>query len=160
LALFLVSLSCLHAQDSIPPYKRFPTLPPIQILLSDSTTMFTKAEIPEKKQVLFILFDPDCSHCQHETEEIIAHRDEMKNIEIVMVTMQTLTKMKDFISNYKLNELSNVVVGKDIYFFMPSFYMIHNLPFLALYNRKGELINAYEGSIPIPKIIEVFKQNQ
>lgn len=140
------------------PYKRFPQIPQIQILLSDSTTKFTKAQLPPKKPVLFMLFSPECSHCQHETEELIAHKDELKDIQIVMVTLHPLWMMNEFIDHYKLKELPNVVVGRDIYYFFPSFYNIRNLPFLAMYDKKGNLITTFEGSMPIARVVETFKE--
>src|SRR5919205_3267867 len=92
------------------PYKRFPTLPPVKLLLSDSTSMFTKADFQKKKPVLLMLFSPDCSHCQHETEELVKYKDDLKDVQIVMATLQPLSDMKDFIERYKLKELPNVVV--------------------------------------------------
>ena len=150
---------CSFAQaddTSIPPYKRFPTLPPIQLLLSDSTTMFTKEDFAKKKPVLLILFSPECSHCQHETEELVKYKDDLKDIQIVMATLHPLTDMKAFIEHYKLKDLPNVIVGKDIYYLMPSFYNIHNLPYMAMYNKKGELIGGYEGSLSISKVLDIF----
>jgi thioredoxin-related protein len=140
-----------------PPYKRFPTLPPFHILLSDSTTIYTKAELPKKKAVMFMIFGPDCSHCQHETEQMIAHKEELKDVQIVMVTMHPMVAMRNFISRYKLAALSNIIVGKDIGYFMSSFYKFHNLPYHAFYNKKGALINAFEGSMEVEKVIEVLK---
>jgi cytochrome oxidase Cu insertion factor (SCO1/SenC/PrrC family) len=144
----------------IPPYQRYPTLPPIQILLSDSSTMFTKAQIQNGKPVLFMIFSPDCSHCQHETEELIAHMDELKDDQIVMITYHPLYMMKDFIANYGLSKYSNIVVGKDIYYITTGFFDIHNIPYLAMYNKKGKLIEGFEGSLPIPKVIEILNKNQ
>lgn len=141
------------------PYQRFPVLPPIQILLSDSLTMYTKAQIPNGKPVLFMIFSPDCSHCQHETEEMIAHMDELKDVQIVMITYHPLSAMKDFISNYGLAKYSNIVVGKDIYYITTGFFDIHNIPYMAMYNKKGKLIEGFEGSLPIPKVIETLKEH-
>ncbi len=156
-----VSLVSFSQTDSTqPPYKRFPTVPPIKILLSDSSTMYTKADIPKNKAVLLMLFSPDCSHCQHETEELIKHKAELKDVQIVMATLQPLSDMKAFVEHYKLTDLPNVVVGKDIYFFMPSFFNIHNLPFLAMYDKKGQLIGAFEGTIAIPAVAKVFEKSK
>ena len=105
-----------------------------------------------------MLFSPECSHCQHETEELIAHKDELKDIQIVMVTLHPLWMMNEFIDHYKLKELPNVVVGRDIYYFFPSFYNIRNLPFLAMYDKKGNLITTFEGSMPIARVVETFKE--
>lgn len=146
--------------SKLAPYQRYPSLPPIQILLSDSSTMYTKAQLPSNKQTLFIVFNPDCSHCQHETEEMVAHKDELKDVQIVMITMQPLWMMKDFISKYGLADFSNVVVGKDIYYILPGFFDIHNLPYLAMYNKKGNLIGGFEGSLPIEKVVQILNNNQ
>lgn len=154
-------IPCLAQSDStkVPPYQRYPTLPPIQILLSDSSTIYTKAQIPNGKPVLFMIFSPDCSHCQHETEELLAHMDELKDVQIVMITYHPLFMMKDFITNYGLSKYPNIVVGKDIYYITTGFYDIHNIPYLAMYDKKGKLIEGFEGSLPIPKVIEILNGN-
>jgi thiol-disulfide isomerase/thioredoxin len=161
LGFIFFSFSVFAQSDStkIPPYQRYPTLPPIQILLSDSSTMYAKAQIPNGRPVLFMIFSPDCSHCQHETEELIAHMDELKDVQIVMITYHPLWMMKDFIVNYGLSKYSNIVVGKDIYYITTGFFDIHNIPYLAMYNKKGQLIEGFEGSLPIPKVIEILKEN-
>jgi thioredoxin-related protein len=157
----LASFSAQSQTDSTsPPYQRFPNLPPIKILLSDSSSFFTKADFKPNKAALIMVFSPECSHCQHETEEMIAHKDELKDVQIVMITMHPFEMMKEFISKYKLNEMPNVVVGRDVFYITPGFFTMHNLPFLAMYNKKGELISGFEGSLGINSVIEVFKSNQ
>jgi len=159
LVLICISIPSFAQVDSTtPPYKKFPTLPPIQILLGDSTTKYTKENLPQNKPVLFILFSPDCSHCQHETEELYARKDDLKNIQVVMITLSPLWQMNEFVRRYGLKEVKNIVVGKDIYNILPSFYAIRNLPFHALYNKKGVLISTYEGSIKIENLLKTLKQ--
>src|SRR5690349_14082069 len=60
--LFNVSVTGNSQTDSIPepPYKRFPTVPPFKILLTDSTTYLTKDDLEKKKSVMIMLFSPDC----------------------------------------------------------------------------------------------------
>jgi hypothetical protein len=36
--------------------------------------------------------------------------------------------------------------------------MVSNLPYLALYNKKGELIRTFEGAVPIHEVIEEFNK--
>lgn len=142
------------------PYQRFPTLPPIQLLLSDSTTKFTKNDIPKKKPVLVMLFSPDCNHCQHTAEELLQYKNELKDIQVIMATMFGISEMNAFAKKYQLNGLNNVVIGKDIYYLLPPFYDVKNLPFMAFYNKKGDLISVYEGGMAIEKVIELFKNNK
>ena len=145
------------ADTSQPYYKRFPTVTPFQILLSDSSTIYTRSHLPKNTPVAFLVFSPDCNHCQHEAEEIYSHREALKGIQIVMITMHSFESMKNFISKYKLNELSNVVVGRDIYYLMPAYYNFHNLPFHALYNKEGRLLSVFEGEMNINTLIMVLK---
>lgn len=142
--------------DSLPeaPYKRFPTPPPFKLLLTDSATYFTKDGLAKKKAVMIMLFSPDCEHCQHKTEEIIQHIDAFEKVQIVMSTTFPFDKMVGFYNKYDLKRFDNIIMGKDINYLLPTFYNIRNLPFLAFYNKKKELISVFEGALPIEKIIE------
>lgn len=150
----------LSAQSENPeaPYKRFPSLPPMQLLLGDSVTKFTKHDLPKKKAVLVMLFSPDCSHCQHTAEELPKFTKALKDVQVVMATMHSIAQMNEFVRKYRLDQLPNVVVGKDLYFLLPPFYAVKNFPFLAFYNKKGALISVFEGSMPLEKVANVFKE--
>jgi thioredoxin-related protein len=121
--------------------------------------LFGKAQLPANTPVLYMLFDPECSHCQHETEEIVAHKSDFENIQVVMITMprSPFDEVNDFVTKYRVSELKHVVVGRDITYFMPSFYSIRNFPFLAMYDKNGNLITAFEGGLGIEKVIDYFK---
>ena len=67
LTLFFTSIAFAQNDSIQPPYKRFPSFPPVKLLLPDSTTSFTKADLDKKKPTMLMLFNPQCVHCQHET---------------------------------------------------------------------------------------------
>ena len=146
-----------QAYTTQPPYKRFPVLPPIKILLTDSS-YFTKSDFKKKSNILIMLFNPDCDHCQHETEELIKHIDRFKNVQIIMATIMPFDAMKSFRRKYELSKYKNIVVGRDEHFFLVPFYNVSNLPFLAFYNKKGNLISVFEGSMPIEKVWAEFEK--
>lgn len=150
--------SNLYSQDSLPaaPYKRFPTYPPIRLLKLDSTSYFSKEDVPKKTPVMLMLFNPQCEHCQHETEQILQHIDQFKKISIVMATSMSFDSMKAFAKKYELEKYPNIIVGQDIHYFLPTFFRIRSLPFLAFYNKKKELISVFEGAMPIPQLMAVF----
>jgi len=159
IATLLFSLVSFGQVDSTtPPFKKYPTLPPLQLLLGDSLTKYTKNDIPKKRPVLVMLFSPDCNHCQQTAQEMVKHKEELKDIHIVMATTLPISKMNDFMETYGLKSFDNIVAGRDIYYLLPSFYGIHSLPYMAFYNKKGELIRGFEGSIPLPRIIQTFKE--
>jgi thioredoxin-related protein len=142
--------------DTTPPYKRFPTVPPFKLLQTDSISMFTKTDLKKNKPVLVILFNPDCEHCKHETDEIIKHIDDLKKVQIIMATMAPHAAMKDFYAKYKLGEFKNIKVGRDFQYMLPSFYSVRTLPYLAMYDQKGNLLTTFEGSMKIEELIKVF----
>ena len=140
---------------TLPPYKRFTSFPPVKLIKPDST-VFDKSELPKKNAVMLMLFNPQCSHCQHETEEMIKNIDDFKKIQIVMSTTMDYDSMVAFIEKYELSQYPNIIVGRDIHYFLPSFYKISNLPYLAFYSKNKELISTFEGALPIPQILAVF----
>ena len=152
--------SSMAQSDSVQlaPYKRFPAIPPFKLLLTDSSTHFTKEDLANKKPVMVMLFSPDCEHCKHETEEIIKNIDAFKKVQIILSTTLPFDKMVDYYNHYELKRFDNIIVGKDVSYFFPVFYDIHNLPFLAFYNKKKELISVYSGALPIDKAIEELKK--
>jgi thioredoxin-related protein len=162
---FFALAACGNAQkkDSAntpaPTYLRFPTVPPFKLILpSDNTSLYTKADLPKNKAVMMMIFSPDCEHCQHEIEEIIKNIADFKNIQIVMATMLPIEKVREFVTKYDLKRFSNIVVGKDQAYMLPSYYNIHNLPFLAFYNKKQNLISVFEGNLGVPKILKEFQK--
>src|SRR5262245_18677867 len=103
--------------DTTVPYKRFPTYPPVHLLLPDSVSYFTKADLSRKMPVMLMMFNPGCEHCKHETEELLKNIDKFKDIQIVMVTNMPFDSMTSFRDKYKLAEYKNIVVGQDTHYF-------------------------------------------
>lgn len=159
---FLITSLASFAQidTTTPLYKRFPTLPPLQLVLSDSTTKYTKDNIPSKKPVLIMLFSPDCEHCQHEATDLVANKESFKNIQIIMVSTYPYYRLREFADNYGLSRLKNVVIAADPAYFLLTFYNIRNFPYMALYNKKGGLVETFEGTKPMETILASFKNNQ
>ena len=100
-----------------------------------------------------MLFSPDCDHCKHETEEIIKNIGNFKNTQLLMSTTREFDKMVEFYRHYQLDRFDNIIVGKDVNYMLPVFFSIRNLPFLAFYNKKKELISVFEGAMPIEKVV-------
>jgi thiol-disulfide isomerase/thioredoxin len=157
--LTLIILPGYSQNDStLAPYKRFPSFPPVTLLLPDSVQHHIKDELPKKLPVMLMIFNPTCEHCQHETEEIIKHISQFKGKQIVMATMMPYDSMMAFRERYKLAQFNNIIVAQDPHFFLPPYYMINSLPFLAFYNKKKELISVFEGSMPIEKALAELKK--
>ena len=140
-----------------PPFKRFPTVPTLQLLLGDSTTKYSKDDLPKDKPLLLMIFSPDCEHCQHETEAMVKNKEAFKDVQLLMVTTHPLYRMNEFVEAYHVKEIPNVVVAKDIYYLLLPFFDVRNFPFIALYDKKGNLVTTTEGSVPLDSLLKMLK---
>lgn len=145
------------AQDQAP-YLKYPTIPPFHLLKLDSATYLTKDDIKKHRLTMVMFFSPDCDHCKHQTESILGDFKDFKDVEIVMATYQPFSELKEFNTHYRLFEHTNIKLGRDEKFFLAPFYRIRNLPYLALYDKKGNLITTFEGTQKVETIVNAFKQ--
>jgi thiol-disulfide isomerase/thioredoxin len=145
------------AQDQAP-YLKFPTIPPFHLLKLDSATYLTKDDIKKHHRTIVMFFSPTCDHCKHQTESILSNAKKFKDIEIVMATYQPFDEMKQFYAEYHLAKYPNIKIGRDDKFFLAPYYKVRNLPYLALYDRKGDLVTTFEGTQTVDTILKAFEQ--
>lgn len=156
---FLIGFTTLSAQESQEPtYKRFPTLPPFSLLGIDSSTVITRDDLPKHRKTLIMYFSPDCDHCQHQTEDLLKKMEQLKKINIVMATYQPFEDMVAFYKRYNIGSYPNIKIGRDTKYFFAPFYQLRNLPYLALYDAKWNLITTFEGNASVDKLMKAFKK--
>ena len=100
-----------------------------------------------------MLFSPDCDHCQHQTEDIIQNIAAFKNTQIVMTTVLPFNQMKTFYETYRLQRFKNIIMGRDVLYFFSPYYRAQFTPYLALYNKKGELLYTNDGQVKIETLL-------
>lgn len=137
------------------PYLKFPIVPPIDLMLLDSSHL-TKEGLPKNKKTLIMFFSPSCDHCQLQTQDLVAGMDSLTNIQIVMAAYQPLTEIQAFYQKYELARHSNIKIGRDGKFMLPPFYDMKSLPYLALYDQKGNLLTTFEGNVTVAKLVNAF----
>lgn len=135
-------------------------VPPFHILKVDSATYYTNSDLKKHHQTLIMYFSPECEHCKHQTKDLVADMDKLKNIEIVMATYFPFAEMKDFYAYFRIGDYSNIKLGRDEKYQIPSHYKIQSLPFLALYDKKGNLITTFEGNQKISTLLDAFSKAQ
>jgi primosomal protein N' len=82
----------------------------------------------------------------------------LKKYQIVMVTYQPFEHMVEFYRTQAIASYNNIKMGRDTKFLLPPFYRINSLPYLALYDKKGQLITTFEGNVRIDKLVSAFKK--
>ena len=151
-ALFIVKVSFSQVDSTQPLYLRFPDVPQFTINKASDSTAFTRDNLRKKKEIIFMFFSPDCEHCQHETQELIANMDKFKNTQIVMITYMPYNMMEDFYKNYKIANYPLITMGRDGKYLLPTFFNVRSLPAIYVYDKKGKFKQSFEGSVKIEKI--------
>ena len=74
-----IGLVTLAQADNLPPYKKIPYFPPVKLLLTDSSTVYQRDDLPKKTPVMLMYFHPKCEHCQRINLTTTAKRTECRS---------------------------------------------------------------------------------
>ncbi len=143
--------------DTTPPYKKYTTIPPFRILQTDSSTWYTKANLPRKKPLIIVYFSPTCGHCQLETKDMVDSMNLLEKATIVFVSTHPIYELKPFEEKYELTKFKNVHIGREVKYFIPSFFRVKYTPYVAIYNSKGQFVKSFEGGSKMIEIASLLK---
>jgi len=141
--------------DTIQPvYLRFPVIPQFTINKANDSSAFTRDDLKKRKETVFIVFSPDCDHCQKETKDLLAAIDKFSKVQIIMITSLAYDQMKLFYEEFKIANYPIITMGHDPIYFFHTFFNTRYLPAIFIYDKRGKFKKAFEGSVKIEKIIE------
>lgn len=128
--------------------------PIFSIISVPDSTAFTNDQLPKGKPLVLIFFNPDCEHCQKETKELLAYKDELKDIPIVMASSLPYKLVKEFYAGYNIASMPNITMGQDANFVLGRKYQPSRYPAIFVYDAKGRLAKVFAGGGEVPAIIE------
>lgn len=147
------SFSQSAGSEETPVYLRFPSIPSFTVFKAPDSTAFTREDLHKKKSTVFVIFSPDCEHCQRETEMITQNIRDFKNTQIVMITYLPYEEMISFYKKYKIASYPQIVMARDTKFFFPVFYKVRNLPSIFVYDKRGKFKKSFEGDVKVQTIV-------
>lgn|SRR5690242_5363547 len=133
------------AQDA--PYLKYPTIPEFTLYKAPDSTAFTRENLKKRKNTIFIVFSPECSHCQHETEMLTENIKRFKNTQFVMLTYLPFNEMMDFYHHYQIANYPEITMARDTKFYFPIYFRVRNLPSIFIYDKTGHLKKSFEGDV-------------
>jgi thioredoxin-related protein len=146
----------LSQSDSSLIYLRFPTIPAFSITKTPDSTVFTKKDLKKKKATVFFFFNPDCDHCHQETKNLIAKIELLKDVQIIMISIMEYQQIKKFYLDYKIADFPNITMARESTTLLPTFYKIHSIPDVYVYDKKGNFIKNFKGSVPVEEIAKLL----
>jgi thioredoxin-related protein len=151
-----VFFGALAQADTSLPYIQNPTIPAFDIVKLPDSTFFTNRDLKKKKPVILFFFNPDCEHCQNATKNLTAKIEQLKDVQIIMISMLDYKIISKFYTDYKIADFPNIRMAWAFTGFFLSFYKIHTIPAIYVYDKNGNFLKNYKGSMPVEEIAALF----
>lgn len=140
-------------RDTLPGYLKQPGIPSFAMRKVPDSSVFTRKDLEEGKATIFMIFGPECGHCETEVKKLEANAELFKDARIVMYTSVKFDITRKFYEKMRLAEYPMFTVGVDPMFNLASFFRFRSLPTLFLYDKQGKFVRKFEGSEMSPELI-------
>ncbi|MBS1687799.1 MAG: redoxin domain-containing protein [Bacteroidetes bacterium] len=128
-------------------------LPQLKIVTLDGKTI-TNKDLNNKANLVVMLFNPICEHCQDETQLLESNIALFKQSKLLMITAPMMgSYLKTFVDNYHISQYSkNIMIGLDSGSTINNLFTYEPLPQLNVYNAKRKLIKVFSGNTSIDSL--------
>ncbi len=157
--MWLFPCALVAQTDSTAPYLRQPFLPLFTLQLPEGDSILRREDLDSTRPVMLMLFNPDCEHCHRQTQEITRRIGELGDLQIVMSTYQSLDMIRFFRREFQLEAHPSIRVGRDAGYFLIPFFAARNVPLMAVYGRRQQLLDVIRGNAPLERILEVLARD-
>ena len=125
------------------------------IKTTDKSFIETKEDSKNKSSVL-VYFLPSCPYCRLTISDLIRHESKFKSTKLYLITYSSVPSLNSFIHEFKLDNYKNITIGIDYSGSISRYYSIKGVPYLAIYNEKGNLIASGLGQTNSKDIISIL----
>lgn len=156
---FLVSLSVLllfaTTVEAKPPIETIPQFNFYKL----NHEVFTEKSVKPGKKTLFVFFDSECEHCQRAANYLNKHYNELRSVNIYMVTLDDVSKIKSFMATYcpDLLKKKNVVLLQDLRNEFITQFSPRKYPSIFLFSVKKKLIGYEDEESKISKLLALVQ---
>lgn len=152
--------------DSLPDIKII-TLPWVEIFMENSadgkraekirelTPMktITRADLPADKNLIVMLFNPTCGHCEEQTELFQKNIGQLRNTQLLLVAVPAMGPyLNNFYQKFHLNEYPQIWMGLDYDNLVPKTFLYYSLPQLNVYDKDKKLLKIFSGGAPMDSL--------
>lgn len=134
-------------------------VPPFRMVQSDGR-IFIAQYLPLDKPIVIIYFSPDCEECQKLTSALISRIDDFRNVSFAMITYQPAETLRTYVKKNNLGIYDNIYAGTEYpTLFVRNYYNVMHFPFMALYNKNGDLVKKYTNKeVDLDDLLSKVKQ--
>lgn len=115
---------------------------------------FTNKNLIKNTPTLFVYFDSECDFCNEEAEMIKQNIRKFSHIQLIFVSIENTTKIKEFAIHHKLINYDKINFLSDTQVSFAPTFDVKSLPCLVLYDKENHLIEKIKGQIKPEVLIE------
>ena len=136
-------------------------MPPIKILLyrdslkkdNDQPMYMTDKDLDNRGNLLVMMFNPTCSHCQDETVVLEKNIFLFKKTELVFLANPVMKAyLPDYVNMLHVGEYPSIHVGIDSSDFINKVFLYQSLPQINIYDKHRKLVKIYNGEVAIDSL--------
>jgi peroxiredoxin len=116
--------------------------------------VFTNNDLENNKQTTFVYFNTECEFCNEEAKMIKENIEKFKNTQILFISFEDKTIIKEFATQHQLLDYDNVSFLCDSKATFAITFDVKSLPCLVLYDKNQQLIEKIKGQIKAEVLIK------
>lgn len=144
---FLISCSKIKSQ-----------IPVFNLLMPDSTTVYSTANIPKGKITMLVFFSPYCEHCQDEVKDIIKNIDSVRSMRFYFISIESISRIREFAEYFELRKYPNITLGQDYQASFARLSGLRKIPSSLMYDEYGRLRVTIRGSFSTSQLLEYSRR--
>jgi peroxiredoxin len=104
-------------------------------------------------QMVLVLFQPDCDHCQNEATQIRNRLEAFKDYQLYFISSHPIEVIAKFAKDYQLSNKENVHFGWTSVESVLNNYGAISAPSIYIYNKQGTLVESFDGQVDVEMVI-------
>jgi peroxiredoxin len=111
---------------------------------------FQSENLPQQP-VVVLLFHSECEHCQYEATNIAQQREKFEGVQILMISVEPLTKIRAFAQKYDMGFVTMLQLNAVQ---MTQIFGEVSIPSIFIYDRQHRLRKHYRGEVMAETILK------
>nr|WP_295873411.1 thioredoxin-like domain-containing protein [uncultured Chitinophaga sp.] len=128
-------------------------IPPIDMLLIDSVSIFNVNAFPKSDKTVLIFFEPYCQHCRAETESIVKNIKKFENTNICFLSVAPMSDVRNFNKHFGLEKYPHVRVGIDTGALYMRHFEIKGVPHTSVYPKNKRLLRVFPFEVDAKQLL-------
>jgi len=127
-------------------------LPDLRIITSKNQEI-TNNTVKNKANLIVMLFNPTCGHCEDETAMLEKNMYLFKETKLLMAAAPMMGPyLENFEHTYKPGDYPQILIGIDSNHLIDRTFLYQALPQINVYDKKRKLIKIFSGETPIDSL--------